>query len=101
MTWGPASRKYIDMLKAIREAGSGSGGKISSKRVTLFALLALFAATIIVNLVDNKNILNPIIETHLYLSLSTALAAVFAERWVNKKADIKPPDGPAPPGGQS
>lgn len=86
------------MLKAIREAGSGISGKISSKRVTLFALLALFAATIIVNLIDNKNILNPTIEMHLYFSLSTALAAVFAERWMNKKGETKAPDGPAAPG---
>ena len=86
------------MFKALREAGSGNGGKLSSKRLTLFALLALFAATIIVNLFDNKNILNPTIEMHLYLSLSTALAAVFAERWVNKKEDTKAADGPARPG---
>lgn len=75
------------MLQVIREAITDSKGKISSKRITLYVLLMAFIATIVVNLCNNKNVLNPTIEMHLYLLLSTAIGAIFAERWINKKGD--------------
>ena len=83
------------MKKAIRQAFEDARGKISRRAIVLYVLLGMLIASDIVNLCNNKNILNANQESHLYLLITTCIAAIFADPLVNKK-NTNPPGGPPP-----
>lgn len=83
------------MKKAIREALSDARGKISRRAIVLYVLLGTFVSAVVVNLVNQKIVLNQTLEMHLYMMMALVLGSIFADPLMQKKKT----DQEAPPPG--
>lgn len=77
------------MKRALRQAFEDGKGKISRKAIGFYLFGLLYIAVVIVNITskDNKNVLNTVIEGHLFWILQTIILAIFAERAMNNLGD--------------
>jgi hypothetical protein len=78
------------MKAFIQQTFTDSRGKISMRRTILCLFSTVYVAAFIVNLVNNKNVLNPLYEGHLYNLVWVLVGSVVAERAMNKLGGKEP-----------